>query len=325
MSSKYRNNLPLLRDHLFLSDGGMETSLIFHQGLNLPQFAAFDLLKDSFGYQTLVNYYRSYGRLAQKYQVGFILESVTWRASQDWGVKLGYSLQDLTAFNHLAIALLEDIRDEYETEQNPMVISGCIGPRGDGYHPTELMNEIEAERYHAVQIETLAQTNADLITAMTITYPEEAIGIARAARKFNIPVVISFTLETDGKLPTSQALSDAIAQVDSATNSLPIYYMINCAHPLHFAHVLQGDGGWIERIKGIRANASLKSHAELDEAEELDDGNPIELGIQYQKLRTFLPNLNIVGGCCGTDIRHIEEIAKTMLIPDTKRLFVKRK
>ena len=316
--SKYRNSLPQLSDRLFLTDGGLETTLIFHQGINLPQFAAFVLLRDVFGYETLVKYFCSYARLAQIYRVGFILESVTWRASKDWGEKIGYSPSELKTYNRLAVSLLEDIRDEYETQQSPMVISGCIGPRGDGYNPASLMNEEEAEQYHAAQIETFAQTNADFVTAMTITYAEEAIGICRAARQVNIPVVISFTVETDGRLPTGQSLAQAIAQVDRATNNAPIYYMINCAHPLHFADVLQNAGDWTNRIKAIRANASIKSHAELDEAEELDDGNPRELGKQYQQLKALLPNLNILGGCCGTDIRHIEEIAKGVLMASSK-------
>lgn len=311
--TKYRSDLPQLSNQLFLTDGGLETTLIFHQGINLPQFAAFDLLKDNFGYETLAQYFRSYAQLAQRHRVGFILESPTWRASKDWGMKIGYSPSDIAAFNRLAISLLEDIRDEYESEATSMIISGCIGSRGDGYNPTELMNELEAEHYHTEQIETLAQTNADLVTAMTITYIEEAIGICRAAKKANIPVVISFTVETEGKLPTEDSLADAISKVDSATNNAPIYYMINCAHPLHFAHVLQNGGDGIDRIKAIRANASIKSHAELDEAEQLDDGNPVELGIQYQKLKTLLPNLNIFGGCCGTDIRHIEQIAQNTI------------
>lgn len=311
--SKYRNKLPQLSDRLFLTDGGTETTLIFHQGLHLPEFAAFDLLKDSFGYQTLVKYFRNYAQLAQKYRVGFILESITWRASRDWGTKLGYSAADLAAFNRLAVFLLEEIRDEYESRSTPMVISGCIGPRGDGYNPTELMNEIEAEDYHTEQITTLAQTNADLITAMTITNVAEAIGIVRAAQKSQIPVVISFTVETDGKLPTGESLEEAIESIDLMTNDAPVYYMVNCAHPLHFTHVLQQGEDWTKRIKAIRANASIKSHAELDEAEALDDGNPVELGMQYQKLQTLLPNLNILGGCCGTDIRHIEEICKGAL------------
>lgn len=240
--AKYRDNLPQLGNKMFLTDGGIETTSIFHLGFNLPEFAAFDLLKDVFGYQALVTYFRSYARLAQKYRVGFVLESVTWRASEDWGKKIGYSSLKVADFNQLAVSLLEDIRDKYETKQSPMVISGCIGFRGDGYNPTELMNEKEAEHYHTAQIITLAQTNADLVTAMTMTYVEEAIGICRAAQKADIPVVISFTVETDGKLPTGQILGSAIASVDLATDNAPIYYMINCAHPQHFASVLKSGG-----------------------------------------------------------------------------------
>lgn len=310
--SKYRDRLPQLSDKFFITDGGLETTLIFHQGFKLPQFAAFDLLKDAFGYEALAKYYRSYAQLAQQDRVGFILESATWRASRDWGQKIGYSATDIDAFNRLAISLLEDIRQEYETQATPMVIGGCIGSRGDGYNPSEFMNELEAQHYHAEQIATFTETNADLVTAMTITYTEEAIGIVRAARQAQMPVAISFTVETDGRLPTGMSLETAIASVDRATDNAPIYYGINCAHPLHFAHVLQ-QGGWTKRIKMIRANASIKSHAELDEAETLDDGNPIEFGIQYQKLKALLPNLNIFGGCCGTDIRHVEQICQSAL------------
>lgn len=311
--AKYRNNLPQLADNLFLTDGGAETTLIFHEGLNLPQFAAFDLLKYKEGYQALQKYFRTYANLAKNYQVGFILESVTWRANSDWGLLLGYSRKALAEMNQKAIALLEEIRAEYETDKIPMVISGCIGPRGDGYNPNKLMTQEEAQQYHLEQIATFRDTNADLVSAMTITYPEEAIGIALAAKSVEMPVVISFTVETDGKLITGQSLKDAINQVDASTNYAPAYYMINCAHPTHFADVL-GDGeSGLSRIRGIRANASTKSHAELDEAEELDDGNPQELGSQYGKLRHKLPNLNVLGGCCGTDIRHVEAICKAYL------------
>ena len=311
--SKYRHNLPQMSNRLFLTDGGLETTLIFHQGFNLPHFAAFDLLKDAFGYRALVNYFLSYARLAQKYRLGLILESPTWRASQGWGTKLGYTDKDIVAFNHLAIALLEDIRYEYNSVSTPVVISGCIGSRGDGYNPTELMNTLEAKDYHASQISTFARTSVDLVTAMTMTYIEEAIGICYAAQKVDLPVVISFTVETDGKLPTGESLAEAIERVDLATDNAPLYYGINCAHPLHFARIFGDRGSWINRIQTIRANASIKSHAELDAAEALDAGDPAELGIQYQKLKTLLPKLNILGGCCGTDIRHVEQICKSTL------------
>jgi S-methylmethionine-dependent homocysteine/selenocysteine methylase len=308
--TKYRSNLPQLSDRLFLTDGGVETTLILHQELNLPRFAAFELLKDIFGYQILMEYFRQYARLAKKYQVGFVLESITWRASRDWGVKIGYSASDIAALNRLAIALLEDIRNEYGSERTPMVISGCIGSRGGEYNSRELMNDIEAEHYHAAQIEIFAQTNADLVTAMTMNYTEEAIGITRAAQKADMPVVISFTVETDGKLPTGQSLSEAIAQVDRATDYAPIYYAINCTQPIHFAQVGDRDQDCLKRIKAIRSNASLASYVELNQAKKLNDSNPIELSIQDQKLKTLLPNLNILGGCCDPDICHVEEIVK---------------
>ena len=209
-----------------------------------------------------------------------------------------------------AIELLEEIRAEYEDGNTKMVISGCVGPRGDGYNPSDFMTEEEAEGYHKVQIETFSYTNADMVTAITMTYFEEAVGITQAAKSLGMPVVISFTVETDGKLPSGQSLKDAIQKVDEATSNYPAYYMINCAHPTHFENVLVENEPWLQRIRGLRANASTLSHAELDEAEELDDGSPSELSSQYKELRNKLNNLNVLGGCCGTDHRHIEEIIK---------------
>jgi len=307
---KYRNDLPQLSDDLFLTDGGIETTLIFHDGLDLPEFAAFDLLKDEEGFGALRRYYRTYAAIAAKYQVGFILESPTWRASSDWGEKIGYSADDLKVKNQQAIELLDEIRAEYEDVNTKMVISGCIGPRGDGYNPSDFMTEEEAERYHKVQIETFSDTNTDIVTAITMTYFEEAVGITRAAKSLGMPVVISFTVETDGKLPSGQSLKDAIQKVDEVTSNYPAYYMINCAHPTHFENVLVESEPWLHRIRGLRANASTLSHAELDEAEKLDDGSPSELSNQYNDLRNKLSNLNVLGGCCGTDHRHIEEIIK---------------
>lgn len=309
----YRNHLPQLSSDLFLTDGGIETTLIFREGLDLPDFAAFDLLKHQAGQQALEKYFRTYAALARNYRVGLILESATWRANPDWGTKLGYSCEALAEMNRKAIALLHKIRQDCETEHSRMVISGCIGPRGDGYIPTDAMTADAAAHYHRPQIETFHDADADLVTAITMNYVEEAIGITRAAQSVDIPVVISFTVETDGKLPTGQSLQDAIAQVDQATQQFPAYYMINCAHPTHFVDTLIAGEPWLERIRGIRANASVKSHAELNESETLDDGNPEELGNQYRELKTKLKNLNVLGGCCGTDDRHIEAICKACL------------
>jgi S-methylmethionine-dependent homocysteine/selenocysteine methylase len=208
-----------------------------------------------------------------------------------------------------AIVQLEDIRTQAEDAHTKLVISGCIGPRGDGYVPTQTMSTHEAEAYHTVQIETFAQTAADMLSALTMNYVEEAVGITRAAQRFGMPVAVSFTVETDGRLPTGQTLQNAIEQVDQATAGYPSYYMINCAHPTHFAHVLTEPASFVQRIHGLRANASRMSHAELNEASELDIGDPAELGSEYAVLKRRLDHLNVLGGCCGTDHRHIEQIA----------------
>jgi S-methylmethionine-dependent homocysteine/selenocysteine methylase len=313
MMARYRNSLPQLSHDLFLTDGGLETTLIFHEGLDLPEFAAFDLLQHEVGYRTLEKYFRTYAALAQNYQVGLILESATWRANPEWGNKLGYDAESLAAMNYRAIDLLHNIRRNYETQNTPIVISGCLGPRGDGYIATDAMSVEAANHYHRPQIAILRDAGADLVTAMTINYVEEAIGITQAAQAEGMPVVISFTVETDGALPTGQRLQDAIAQVDTVTNHAPAYYMINCAHPTHFADSFVAGESWLERIRGLRANASTKSHAELNESTTLDEGNPAELGRQYRQLLTQFPQLTILGGCCGTDDRHVAAICKACL------------
>ena len=293
-----------------MTDGGLETTLIFKQGIDLPDFAAFDLLKNEDGRKILEKYYMDYLNVSKQKCGGFILEAPTWRANPDWAKKIGYSLESLDAINRTAVQELENIRNGYENESFKIAISVCIGPRGDGYSPENKMSINVAEEYHSFQIKTIADTNADLISALTMNYNEEAIGIVNAAKKNNIPVVISYTVETDGKLPSGEPLDEAIISLDKITDSYVSYFMINCAHPDHFENVLLPDSNWTDRIKGIRANASNKSHAELDEAETLDEGNKEELAKGYQNLKTLLPNLNIIGGCCGTDHTHMEQICE---------------
>jgi len=307
--TKYRSKLPQLGGGLFLTDGGIETTLIFHEGLEIPDFAAFHLLKTPDGEAVLRKYFRTYAAIARRFGTGLILESATWRANADWGTRLGYTSEALADANRKAIGLLELIRNEYETNQTQVVISGCVGPRGDGYVPHNAMSEQQAEAYHREQVDTFASSAADMVCAITLNYVEEAVGIVRATRQADMPIAISFTVETDGNLPTGQTLKAAIEHVDAATSGYASYYMINCAHPTHFEHVLTDGGEWLERIRGLRANASHKSHAELNESPELDVGNPVELGTQYARVRERLSRLNVMGGCCGTDHRHVEQIA----------------
>lgn len=307
---RHRRHLPQLDGGLFLTDGGIETVLIFHEGLDLPLFAAVDLLRTVAGTEALRSYYRPYAELAAEGGTGFVLESPTWRASPRWARELGYSDEELDGLNRNAISLMEELREEYEQASAPFVISGCIGPQDDGYRPTTKLSADEAQQYHATQIRTFADTAADMVTAITMTYSEEAAGLTRAAEAAGIPAVISFTVETDGRLPSGEPLGEAIERVDGETGRGPAYYMINCAHPTHFDSVF--DGPWRERIRGLRANASTKSHAELDAAEELDAGDPEDLARRYAALKERLPDLTVVGGCCGTDHRHLAEISSAL-------------
>ena len=308
--AKYRTDLPQLTESIFLTDGGLETTLIFHQKIDLPYFAAFDLYTGKEGKEILKKYYLDYLDIAKQNCGGFILESATWRANPDWALKIGYTLESLDLINRTAIQQLENIRNNYENENFRIAISGCIGPRSDGYSPNNQMNIKETEEYHSFQIKTFAETNADLVSAITMNYNEEAIGIVNAAKKNKIPVVISYTVETDGSLPSGESLNEAITSLDKITGDYVSYFMINCAHPNHFENILQSDSNWKSRIKGIRANASIKSHAELDESETLDEGNKEELAKGYQNLKRLLPNLTIIGGCCGTDHTHLEKICE---------------
>lgn len=304
---QYRDNLPQLEGKPFMTDGGLETTLIFLEGLDLPEFASIDLIRTERGRKALESYYRGYLELAKRCRHNFVLESPTWRSNPDWVEPLGYSMDEMDGYNRAAVLMMARLKAEYESRDMEIVISGCIGPRSDGYNPAMIMSADEARRYHAHQIGVFARVGVDCVTAITMGYPAEAIGIVLAAQDEKVPSIISFTVETDGRLVTGQNLKDAIETVDAETGHGPAYYMINCAHPSHFEKVL-GDEAWVSRIRGIRANASRCSHAELDEAEELDIGNPDELARDYSRMTAAMPHINVVGGCCGTDIRHLEKI-----------------
>ena len=306
--SLYRERLPQLGNELFLTDGGLETTLVFHRGLDLPCFAAFDLLKDDAGVTILREYFEPYLEAARRHRAGFVLEAPTWRANPDWAARLGYGAPALDAANRRAIDLMVELREAHAADR-PIVISGNLGPRGDGYRVEDRMTAAQARAYHAAQIDTFAGTEADMVAAFTMTYTEEAVGILHAAREAGLPAVVSFTLETDGRLPSGEALGDAIRRTDADTDGYAAYYMINCAHPTHFAGVLAQEVGWRERIRGVRANASKRSHAELDASTDLDAGDVAVLAQEHRALKKLLPNLNVLGGCCGTDHSHVQAIA----------------
>jgi homocysteine S-methyltransferase len=305
----------LLSDQIFLTDSGLETDLIFHRGIDLLSFAAFPLLDDPDGRPMLAQYYRDHAAVAAAYDVGFMYETPTWRASADWGAQLGYDAAALRAVNGRAIELMAELRAESSGES---VISGCVGPRGDGYRPQSVMTAPESRAYHRTQLGTFRDAGADLASALTITYPDEAIGIVQAAHDVGLPIAVSFTVETDGRLPDGSSLASAIGTTDDATDAGAAYFMINCAHPTHIEHALPAGAGWTGRVRGILANASRRSHAELDEAADLDDGDPAEFASDYQRLRALAPNVTVLGGCCGTDVRHVRAIAAACL-PNQRR------
>ena len=310
--------VPQLDGGWFLTDAGLETVLIFQEGIALPEFAAFVLLQSAEGRDHLRRYFRRFLELAaDKPGAGFILESPTWRAGLDWGAKLGFDARGMQQVNHDAIALMQELKAEYADRiTNPIVISGCIGPRGDGYVAGAPMTPADAARVHQPQIDALTAAGADLITAITMTTSAEAIGVARAAARAGRPAAISFTVETDGTLPSGESLLQAIDAVDgdaaSSDRETPAYYMLNCAHPSHFEHVLDSLGQRRSRLRGLRANASRRSHAELDTATELDAGDPAELGADYARLKAAWPTLTVIGGCCGTDHRHVAAMGRAL-------------
>jgi S-methylmethionine-dependent homocysteine/selenocysteine methylase len=289
----------------FISDGGMETDLIFHEGADLPQFASFVLLDSDEGREMLRRYAVSYFDMAQAAGRGFVLGTPTWRANGGWGPKLGLGNAGIKDVNRRAVTFARDLRDAHPWRDH-ILLEGVLGPAGDGYAPDQLLTPTEAARLHSAQLETFAEGSVDIATAFTITHTGEAIGIAGRARELGLPFALSFTVETDGRLPTGQDLDSALDEVEAATDGYCQYYGINCAHPEHFEDQLPKD--WLHRIGVIRPNASRCSHAELDEATELDDGDPEEFGLLYAKLAGRLPGLRVIGGCCGSDIRHIKAL-----------------
>jgi homocysteine S-methyltransferase len=309
--ARYRQALPQLDGSTFLCDAGLETDLIFNHGIEIREFAAHTLMEDDQGRQALSDYFQGFLSLARDSGCGYILDTQTWKAHPHWAEDLNESREQQEQVNRDSVAFIAALRDQYASNTGPIVLNAIVGPRGDAYAPEVELAVDEAEAYHAQQLQWLAGTEADMVTAMTFTQSDEATGFVRAANALKLPAVISFTVETDGKLPTGESLASAISAVDAATQSGAAYFMVNCAHPDHFSDVL-GDEPWARRIRGIRCNASRQSHAELDACETLDDGNPAELGDQYLQIKAKMPWLNIFGGCCGSDLRHVTQIANRL-------------
>jgi homocysteine S-methyltransferase len=300
-------------NRIYLTDAGLETDMVFNRCIELPFFSSATLLRTDEGRQQLVSYFRDFLELACARKAGCILETATWRASPDWAAPLGLDPAELDMLNEAAVRMLLGLKARHASPDTPVLVSGCLGPRGDGYDPGLVMSVVDATTYHHHQAETLVKAGADLLSAITMTNVPEATGVVLAAKSLDRPVVISFTVETDGRLPSGDGLAEAVAAVDQATACYPAYFMINCAHPTHFLPLVHQGGDWRRRICGVRANASRCSHAELDAMPALDDGDPAELAELYAELRRHIPTLRVLGGCCGTDLRHVSAIADRCL------------
>jgi len=303
-----RQALPQLNGTICLTDGGLETHLIFNEGQVLPQNAAFVLNETEDGREVMRNYYRAYIPHAKSSGMPFILDTNTWRTNPDWATLLGYDATGMKKANEGAVRIAEDVAREFHAAGVKTFVSGAMGPRRDAWTYDGAITVDEAYAYHTPQIEAFAGTATDYVTCMTLTNAPEAIGVARAAQAAGIQAVLSFTVETDGNLPGGRPLRDAIAETDDATGGYPIHYMINCAHTSHFDRLFERSESWLDRIQGIRSNASMKSHVELDESPTLDPGDPEDLAQRYRKLLDLMPQVRVIGGCCGTDHRHIGAI-----------------
>lgn len=292
-------------DTRWLAWTGMETDLIFNEKWDLPGFASFPLAVSEPGRSRLSQYYDAQLALARDSGLGVILDSVTWMANADRARPLGYDAAALADANAEAVGLVRSAQQR--ARGVPVLVSGQVGPRGDAYQ-AGAKGIAAAQSYHAKQIGELVAAGVDMISAYTLGSAEEATGIALAAKAAGAPVIISFTVETDGRLPDCTKLGDAVDATETHTGGTVLGYCINCAHPDHFKPALDG-GAWMRRLIGLVPNASRRSHAELDRATELDDGDPAELADQLAALHDSLPQLTIFGGCCGTDMRHLKATA----------------
>lgn len=310
--SRPNPRLPHQTDDIFLTDGGSETWLMYKRGFELPNFSAFHLLNDQQASAALREYYMAFANIAAELGAPFIFDSLTYRASRDWGALLGYSAQGLAEMNHKCLDLYRECAAGAGLSSENTVISGCIGPKGDAYKLNLGLTAEAAEDYHSEQIETFKAAGADIVTALTLSTTEEAIGIARASAKAGLPSVIAFTIEKDRRLRSGETLQQAIESVDAATSKAPAYFMINCAHPVDFGPELAREP-WANRIGGLRANASSLDHGTLCKLGHLDEGDPDELARQYVDIRAAHPTMNVFGGCCGTDYAHVEKIGRALL------------
>jgi homocysteine S-methyltransferase len=297
---------------LFLTEGGSETEIMYRHGYELPEFAMFPLLENPTARAAMRGMYCEQLDVAAEHGLSFLLTGMDYRASPDWGAKLGYSAQALADANIAAIDFLRDIAQDYAGQIPRLLVGGILGPRGDAYSLNQTITAASAEDYHAVQLQTLKRAGVDFAIAQTINNIPEAVGIARAAAAINMPLSISLTLDSSGRLKSGPSLGEAITEIDRLSDdTAPAFYMLNCSHPVEYAPAITANG-WTHRLRGVRPNASKMEKIALCKLGHIEDGDPVELGQQMADLRARFPHMDIFGGCCGTGAAHLREMAKAL-------------
>ena len=299
-------------DMPYLTEGGTETEILYRHGHTLRDFAMFELMDNPAAVADLKDMYRRYLDVAAAHGFAVLMSGFDYRASPDWGEKLGYSREGLREMQHKCIDFLRDISTPYETQIPKIAIAGCVGPRGDAYSLNRDITAGTSEEYHATQIATLKDCGVDLVWAATINNIPEAVGISRAAANEGLPVNMSFTLDSTHKLKSGPSLKDAIEATDrEAGDARPESYGINCSHPLEFEPALE-PGPWSERIRSLRPNAAKMDKVSLCSLGHIEEGDPEELGQMMGRLARRYPAVDIWGGCCGTWDNHLAHIARNV-------------
>ncbi|WP_242521620.1 homocysteine S-methyltransferase family protein [Motiliproteus sp. SC1-56] len=292
-----------------MTEGGTETEIMYKFGFELPHFAMFPLLDNPKAVSALNGMYQRYLDTAAKHGFNALVGGLDYRASPDWGSLLGYSNTGLAEMQLRAIEFLRDVAKPYQGQIADIQIVGVVGPRGDAYALNKTISAQEAEAYHSTQLETLQQADVDLVWAATFNNVPEAVGVSRAAARCQLPLCMSFTLDSNHRLKSGPTLKQAIETVDlKAGDRRPDFYGINCSHPLEFSPAIE-QAAWFERVRCLRPNAAMMDKISLCKLGHLEDGDPQDLGEQMGELARRFPHIDIWGGCCGTWERHLEQIA----------------
>ena len=300
---------PLLPGLRYLAEGGQETELMYGHGFDLPEFALFPLLDNPAAAAKLTAMYRAVLDVAVRHRLGVLLGGLDYRASPDWAERLGFDAAQLAEYQIRSIDFLRQVSQPYRKRLPHILVAGCVGPQGDAYHRNEAVTETSAQAYHSTQMANLAAADVDVVEAMTFTSAEEAIGVIRAARAHDLPIVVSFMIDSAGAADGSWSFRKMIETVDSATDGYALFYGINCSHPVEFEPQLAEPGEWLDRIGLLRPNASAKDKTELCQIGHLERGDPADLALRMERLAERMPDVRIWGGCCGTWDEHLERIA----------------